>query len=299
MNHKSLFALLLLVLALSCTSKNNQQENAEAKVTTSTGNKLMSTSKDTLSLITSARHASDSTTTSAITIAYPVQNRKNAALVRAINEWISEQLGGTYGADADADYEKLLSDTAAISNHYFAAISKAITDRWREFSDDFEPGTRPEVQFLDSVGISKMAEGENWVTMQYVNMSYFGGAHGSYTIFGQTFRKSDGRRIGWEIFRQDPESNLQDLMRKELVNYFNQGDGTVTEDNLQDYLQGEASAYYLPMPQCQPLFTNEGILFLYNQYEIASYAEGLPQFVLSYDQLMPMLNVTAKRLISK
>jgi hypothetical protein len=51
------------------------------------------------------------------------------------------------------------------------------------------------------------------------------------------------------------------------------------------------------MPQCPPIFTEEGILFLYNQYEIAPYALGLPQFVLTWEKVMPYLNVTAKRMI--
>ena len=152
------------------------------------------------------------------------------------------------------------------------------------------------MQLFDSIAITKTAEGKDWVTFQFVNEVFQGGAHGSHLVFGQTFRKSDGRRIGWDIIRQLPEGNLQELMRKGLVSYFAaDNEEGFKEEDLENVLD-ESARYYIPMPQCPPLFTSEGILFLYNQYEIAAYAMGLPSFVLTWEELKPSLNVTAKRL---
>ena len=295
---KSIFCIAsLLTLLCACG-----QKEAKSNVAAPSDSKAATTQlapADTLAVTMFTRHEIDSMATSALNVEFPVANKKKAPLVTSINEWISEQLGGTYAAGLEGDYAKLLSDTTAVMNHYFASIEKYNATNWHDIMDNFEGPERPELELYDSIAITKKQEGEQWVTMQYVNSVYLGGAHGSYLIFGQTFRKSDGRRIGWEIIRKsdDPEDNIQSLMRKGLVEYFGGDDPDFKEDDLGEVLQGEASAYYIPMPQCPPLFTKEGVMFLYNQYEIAAYAVGLPVFVISYKDLMPYLTETAKRMI--
>ncbi|MBO4486392.1 MAG: DUF3298 domain-containing protein [Prevotella sp.] len=281
------FALLLALLC-ACGPKEVKNEPTEAN----TPKQLT----DTLVVNLSSRYMSDSTATSALNVAFPVANKKNSTLVAAINEWISEELGGTYGDSIEGDYAKLLSDTAALVDHYFAAIKKLNDDNWKEMAENIQPEDLQGMQLFDSISITKTAEGKDWVTFQFVNEVFQGGAHGSHLVFGQTFRKSDGRRIGWDIIRQLPEGNLQELMRKGLVSYFAaDNEEGFKEEDLENVLD-ESARYYIPMPQCPPLFTSEGILFLYNQYEIAAYAMGLPSFVLTWEELKPSLNVTAKRL---
>ena len=281
------FALLLALLC-ACGPKEVKNEPTEAN----TPKQLT----DTLVVNLSSRYMSDSTATSALNVAFPVANKKNSTLVAAINEWISEELGGTYGDSIEGDYAKLLSDTAALVDQYFAAIKKLNDDNWKEMAENIQPEDLQGMQLFDSISITKTAEGKDWVTFQFVNEVFQGGAHGSHLVFGQTFRKSDGRRIGWDIIRQLPEGNLQELMRKGLVSYFAaDNEEGFKEEDLENVLD-ESARYYIPMPQCPPLFTSEGILFLYNQYEIAAYAMGLPSFVLTWEELKPSLNVTAKRL---
>ena len=284
------FTCLALLLALLCACGPKEVKN---EPTQADSPKQLT---DTMVVNPTSRYMSDSTATSALNVAFPVANKKNAQLAAAINEWISEQLGGTYGDSAEGDYAKLLSDTAAMVDHYYAAIKKLNDDNWKEMAENMQPEDLQGMQLFDSIAITKTAEGKDWVTFQFVNDVFQGGAHGSHLVFGQTFRKSDGRRIGWDIIRQLPEGNLQELMRKGLVSYFAaDNEEGFKEEDLESVLD-ESARYYIPMPQCPPLFTSEGILFLYNQYEIAAYAMGLPCFVLTWEELKPHLNVTAKRL---
>ena len=284
------FTCLALLLALLCACGPKEVKN---EPTQADSPKQLT---DTLVVNPTSRYMSDSTATSALNVAFPVANKKYAQLAAAINEWISEQLGGTYGDSVEGDYAKLLSDTAAMVDHYYAAIKKLNDDNWKEMAENMQPEDLQGMQLFDSIAITKTAEGKDWVTFQFVNDVFQGGAHGSHLVFGQTFRKSDGRRIGWDIIRQLPEGNLQELMRKGLVSYFAaDNEEGFKEEDLESVLD-ESARYYIPMPQCPPLFTSEGILFLYNQYEIAAYAMGLPCFVLTWEELKPHLNVTAKRL---
>ena len=284
------FTCLALLLALLCACGPKEVKN---EPTQADSPKQLT---DTLVVNPTSRYMSDSTATSALNVAFPVANKKYAQLAAAIKEWISEQLGGTYGDSAEGDYAKLLSDTAAMVDHYYAAIKKLNDDNWKEMAENMQPEDLQGMHLFDSIAITKTAEGKDWVTFQFVNDVFQGGAHGSHLVFGQTFRKSDGRRIGWDIIRQLPEGNLQELMRKGLVSYFAaDNEEGFKEEDLESVLD-ESARYYIPMPQCPPLFTSEGILFLYNQYEIAAYAMGLPCFVLTWEELKPHLNVTAKRL---
>ena len=292
---KKNFTCFALLLAMLCACGPKEAKNEPTQADSSVAN-TQKQPTDTLVMNKTTRYMSDSTATSALNVAFPVANKKNARLAAAVNEWISEQLGGTYGDSLEGDYAKLLSDTAALVDHYFANIKKKNADMWKDMAENMQPEDLQGMQLLDSVSITKLAEGNDWVTFQFVNDVFQGGAHGSHLVFGQTFRKSDGRRIGWDIIRQSPEDGLQELMRKGILEYMRGDNDKLTEEEAMDMLD-ESAKYYLPMPQCPPIFTEEGILFLYNQYEIAPYALGLPQFILTWEKVMPYLNVTAKRMI--
>ena len=288
---------VITLAAITTVSCNRKQPSVEAgaQPTDSTLRVAAAVApKDTLAVALCTRHSNDTSTTSALNIQFPVPNKKKAALIASIHEWISEELGGTYGDAANGNYARLLADTTAVINHYYASIEKHNADVWKDILDNMEPQHRPEMQIYDSMAVTKAHEGKDWVTMEYVNSCYMGGAHGSFIVYGQTFRKSDGRRIGWDIFRKsdDPEFGYQHLLRKGMLEYFSDGNPDFKEEDLEGELMNQASSYYIPLPQCPPLFTEEGILFLYNQYEVAAYAAGLPQFVISYKDLAPYLNAT-------
>ena len=55
----------------------------------------------------------------------------------------------------------------------------------------------------------------------------------------------------------------------------------------------------LQLPAWAPYLTEEGMLFSYQQYEIAAYAAGIPAFVISFDQLKPYLTEAGAALIKE
>ena len=112
-------------------------------------------------------------------------------------------------------------------------------------------------------------------------------------LFRSTFRKSDGRRIGWDVFTETSGEKFQQILKEGLVEYF----GVGSEAEFADHLMNEAGIHYIPLPQCPPLFTAEGVSFVYNQYEIAAYAAGLPSFTVGYDKLQPFMMTAGKRLV--
>lgn len=214
----------------------------------------------------------------------------NATLVNAIREYISESLGSTYGGGEDeslqGSYSGDLADGEKMATYYFDLKVKEFTGMYNDMKQD----GMPEVPELASnIKITKDYETDKVVTFLYNSYENGGGAHGGAVGSGMTFRKSDGRRIDWDLFTT---VKMQSIIRNGLKEYFE----VKTDDELAGCLTLNDS-FILPMPVTPPLFGKEGIIVTYQQYEIASYAAGMPSFVIPYKKAKDMMNNTGKKLI--
>lgn len=215
---------------------------------------------------------------------YAVQVPIGQPLRHIVIEWIAEQLGGYYQGSNDsiATILQIATDSAVVK----------AKENAKEFAKYSKEGVPPSSSsYYD---FQKLADGHNYATWIYYGYDYLtGSAHGISPIYGQTFRKNDGRRIGWEVVRNIDSDGFQKLLRNGLKDYLN----VETDKELNDALMSEDYYYILPLPKCPPLFTKEGIEFIYNEYEIMSYAQGHPNFIISYDKLRPYLKATALKLL--
>ncbi len=125
---------------------------------------------------------------------------------------------------------------------------------------------------------------------------YMGGAHGGVTGQGSlTFDRKTGRRITHLV---DPgcADRIQPLLEKGLCGYFADSGEEVSPEELRGWLfleEGED----IPLPAWEPFPTEEGLVFTYQQYEIAAYAFGMPSFVVPYEEIMPFLTPEAALLL--
>ncbi len=207
---------------------------------------------------------------------YPVKG--NEALLQSASEWISEQFGGTYKGSC------LHGDSLLL---YYG---KAAMDTLNAYSKDLQPN----MQVENTMSIRKNYETNKFVTYEAASYSYLGGAHGGATLEGATFRKSDGRKFGWEMFtRESRFTKLQELIKEGLKQYFK----VKTDEELKTNFLNPDNIYIIPLPQALPYFTKEGVKFVYAQYEIASYATGMPSFTVPYDKIKSILTVPAASLL--
>ena len=201
----------------------------------------------------------------------------NTMLSKAIGEFVSESLGGTWEGSC-TDFDGML-------NHYVAVLASTYTEMFSEGLDDSD--------CLDNTSIVKYAENENYVSYFITHDLYLGGAHGSQMYSGATFRKADGRRIGWDVFTGKYDDNFANLLKNGLKQYWK-----IESDNeLKSYFLDENDYYSVPLPECAPVFTADGVMFVYNEYELAAYAYGRPSFTLPYSQIEDYMMVTARRLL--
>lgn len=146
-----------------------------------------------------------------------------------------------------------------------------------------------------------------YVTLEESYSLYTGGAHGAFIASGVTFRKSDGKRMGWDLFDMSKKAQIVALIKDELRGYFAfaEGQPPVSEEELMEQLQlwddpdtpENELEYGIPLPASEPYVVRDGIAFVYQQYEIASYACGLPSGTLSFEKVRELLSEEGRALL--
>ena len=286
------FYIMLLMAALTLTSCNKKQtaatpssanadSTAVAEQTEKAPDNQLTTKKITKSLKNEAGEFD-------LTIDFP--DNGNPTLVNAIREYISESLGSTYGGGEDesmqGSYSGDLVDGEKMATYYFDLKVKEFTAMHNELKQDGMPEV-PEL--ASSIKIMKDYETNKVVTFLFSSYENGGGAHGGAVGSGMTFRKSDGRRIDWDMFIT---VKMQSILRNGLKEYFE----VKSDDDLAGCLT-LTDAYMLPMPVTPPIFGKDGIIVTYQQYEIAPYAAGMPSFVIPYAKAKALVNNTCKLLM--
>jgi len=188
---------------------------------------------------------------------------------------------------------------------------KAMWDDIVQNNEGIEPSGMP---FTCYLRVRMLEDGGKYITYLSNSEGYLGGAHGYATSTGITFRKSDGKRIGYttkyneekEIFEhtnqtlfKNPRSKaLNDILKEGLRSYFQEfQDEPVTDDVLIEQLIELNNLEDIPLPNHPPIFTKDGLSFTYQQYEIAAYAAGMPNFNIPYEKISSCLTDDAKVMI--
>ena len=195
----------------------------------------------------------------------------------AIAEQVNEALGGSY--------EGSYSDVESMARHYLTNYMKEIKEERKDYDG--------EMPFERDLKVWRSYETDRLVTINVQMYQYSGGAHGGTFCYGLSFRKSDGRQMGMNTLNNLVGDEGWSSMQKEgLMEYFD----VKTDSALQDCLL-DVETYFIPAPQMAPYFSEKGLEFVYQQYEIAPYAAGLPSYTIPYRSLDKYLNATGRRLL--
>ena len=166
--------------------------------------------------------------------------------------------------------------------------------------------------FSSTTEVVLLAETAGFVTFYGETSGYTGGAHGMAVHVGRTFRKGDGRAIGYEtdmddhfnvehkddnLFANTESPALYKLIKAGVHSYFKAcGQPMADDTELADFLQVD-NVNRIPLPGNAPYWTKTGIVFCYTQYEIAPYAAGMITFEIPYDRIREFLTDEAASLI--
>lgn len=208
-----------------------------------------------------------------------------------------------------AKYSGDEKDAKSMLDYYSKAVSKLLNSQAKEDYDErvkyweedttlteeqrkeFKEGITPWDYSMD---VTKTSEDSTFVVFNDTEYAYIGGAHGGVFGWGGiTFRFSDGSIVK-DFLKDNAVKDMQPLLKKGLKEYFNENadEKIKTDQQLMEQLMlPEESKGLIPLPAWTPSpdEKGKGLVFTYQQYEIACYAVGMPSFVLTWEELKPFL----------
>ncbi|MGD8779743.1 MAG: DUF3298 and DUF4163 domain-containing protein [Ignavibacteria bacterium] len=163
----------------------------------------------------------------------------------------------------------------------FDAIAQSLFDDYNSVKADYE-------DYNGTWSLEKTIEVKsqtgNLITLYYSEYSYMGGAHPNSVFDYFNFDLTTGKRIFFDdLVQADKKEELLKLGEKK----FRELKGIPVRQDLETAgYWFENNEFYL----AQSFFMNDsGVVFLYNAYEIAPYAEGITELFISKDELKGIL----------
>lgn len=173
------------------------------------------------------------------------------------------------------------SDGAEIDN-----VEKAIasfTDSYRELRDKYDY----EMPWEATVDGRVVHENDELVCLEVKSYSFTGGAHGYSSTTYLNFDKGKSRELeAGELFRD--LKGFEDFAEAR----FRQRENIPAEGNINATgFMFEGDRFHLPL---NIGYTDQGLQLIYNQYEVASYADGPIVLTLPYSEVNPYLKFKVK-----
>lgn len=219
-----------------------------------------------------------------ISVDYPTGNA--SPLDSSVRKWINSQLSAT-ASEKFSQIKSTSLDTIYDGSTLLKTLTSYIIDGSRK--DLTECNTSAGYEF--DWKISKSYETDRYVTYTFSAYTFLGGAHGSFISKGSTFSKPEGIQFGWDIFKPDSIPAIRNMVKQAIMhNYFNAS----TPVSFQECLLINPADF--PLPTTPPLFLDDGMHFIYQQYEIAPYAAGLPECTIPYTEIQNMMTSQARAL---
>lgn len=227
---------------------------------------------------------------------YPVSG--NPVAVDSVRTWIAGQLEYLKNFDFDRSAQALTAASMDSGKVLVANTIRALMERSRDDLTDLQESGFSMAGYDFDVAFKKLYQTDSLVTFNYSDYTYTGGAHGNSSSIGQTFQLRTGERLtNTNMFLPEKQAELVALIKQGLESYF-QTEMSAEEKakfSLADCLLIEPAQ--LTLPAQTPYFTKDGLVFVYQQYEIAPYAAGMPSCVIGYEQIKPFLTPLAASLI--
>ena len=146
---------------------------------------------------------------------------------------------------------------------------------YKRFKNDFQENPMVwEASFDGEV----IYQSEALICLALTSYSFTGGAHGNMNITLYNFDTTSGKSLAIEELISDIPGFTK-LAHKHFVAYL-ESEG----EAMDNYFFGED--FHLP---ANIGFNEDGVILLYNTYEIASYADGMTEFIIPLDEAEPHL----------
>ena len=161
-------------------------------------------------------------------------------------------------------------------------ISEAVSQfdqEFKTFKEDFQDSSQKWEVKVDGQVVYESPE---IICISLETYTDTGGAHGNGRTTFLNFNPETGTLLG----QKDIIKNLKEFKNIAEKAFKEQTKPKDNDETMEDFFFGED--FQLPS---NIGFTNNGLTLLYNNYEIASYAQGITKITLPYDQIKDFLKV--------
>lgn len=162
----------------------------------------------------------------------------------------------------------------------FEDYEKAVEDDFMKMGS-YAIGDGPDIStYFKNIATTVHDTTDITVTARTEVTDYTGGAHGSRNIFYYNIDTRTGKIFSEkEFFKANSQGKLTELLEEKVKTTKNQNGDDVT------LLEPEQV-----VPNGNFYFGDEGVVYVYNQYEIAPYSDGLIEITLPYDEIRTLIN---------
>ena len=314
-----LFIISVIALVTACGNKTQgSSENTDSTevVADSTEKVVEKPQIPPLQTDSISKEKSDEKAEVSVCVDWPTDG--DSALVAAVREYICKILEVSKTTDGKVAVKKALqndyNETAGLWEETYSGMDDE-NEEGEEDSDE-EEDTPKGPSFSHSISIRKVADNDMFVSYMVDVYIYSGGAHGMSSCVGVSFSKATAKRLGYETVFNDKTittsikkqtlfndkvktRDFNALLKAGFKEYFGsvsgEGKKKLTDVELDDMVDPELSK--LPLPGNPPYFTDKGLEFIYQQYEVAAYCYGMPTFCIPYNKILPYLSDEAKALV--
>ncbi len=231
----------------------------------------------------------------------------NDSLAIGVRKFIARELAALYIPRERTDEPKYLrkyptykgsaEDGQQVVDFYGKGTMRYLAE-YRKEDSEFNDDNDELPPLYQQVKIQKSEETPLYVTYSVTDEENMGGAHGSYNFYyvnisKQTFKPVDNMLDSKRIRAMQP------ILRKGVLWYLKEcGETEACDSNLNDYLILPDDGI-IPLPAHTPWLAKDSLNFVYQQYEIASYAVGPIGFNIAVKDLKKYLTKEGKALLDK
>ncbi|MDN3491760.1 DUF3298 and DUF4163 domain-containing protein [Winogradskyella bathintestinalis] len=188
------------------------------------------------------------------------------------------ELSKAINANVESAIIKTLSKPKNTDN--LKDVLKAFNTEYLSFKNEFSEVSEPVWELHIETELTYQSD--NVITIAISNYEFKGGAHGNDQIQFLNLDAITGKVLSNDEIITDKE-NFKILAKEYFVKSLDNNKDNLT---IEDFFFGKP--FHLPE---NIGFSSDGLILLYNVYEVASYDRGYTEFLLPYDTVQPYLKI--------
>lgn len=212
--------------------------------------------------------------------------------------------------DIEAVYENHFFDNQKLIEKQILKDVNQVLEEWKIGGDiqkeeenlNKQFPDRPKIKYQYSVDYHKYDSGKmNMISYVFYNYMFTGGAHGNTYLNTFVFDKNGLVKINDLL---DLKNNINDIKITRLIynkikdnhivnesahEMLIEGLGLNNLDNNNNYTGTQDKKFSFKDNLTQFIVLDEGIIFIFDQYQIAPYIDGNPEVLLTWDELKPYM----------